>query len=168
MRDEHPIFLRVDTKQYTRRTMHKQTLFLLTSVLALSPQTWADELSISDAWVRATPPGKMMTAAYATLQNMSNETMVITGVTSDVTAHTSVHETRIERDRATMRPVPQLTLNAGERTHLTPGGTHIMLMKLSEPLTDAQSVDICFTLENNEPVCNEFSVTKHRASMKHH
>lgn len=148
--------------------MHRPALFLLMSVLVLSPQTWAADLSVTNAWVRATPPGKLMTAAYATLQNTSNETLVVTGVTSDVTEYTSVHETLIDRDRAIMRPVQQLTLNAGERTDLAPGGTHIMLMKLSEPLTDAQSIDICFTLENNKSVCNEFSVTKHHASMKHH
>ncbi len=148
--------------------MQRPALFLLMSVLMLSPQTWAANLAVTHSWVRATPPGKLMTAAYATLQNTSNETLVITGVTSDVTEYTSVHETLIDRDRATMRPVQQLTLNAGEHTDLAPGGTHIMLMKLSEPLTDAQSIDICFTLENNNPVCNEFSVTKHRASMKHH
>ncbi len=148
--------------------MHRPALFLLMSVLVFSPQTWAADLSVTNAWVRATPPGQLMTAAYATLQNTSNQTLVITGVTSDVTEYTSVHETLIDRDRATMRPVQQLTLNAGEHTDLAPGGTHIMLMKLSEPLTDGQSIDICFTLENNNPVCNEFSVTKHRASMKHH
>ena len=148
--------------------MHRPALILLMSVLVLSPQTWAADLSITNAWVRATPPGKLMTAAYATLQNTSNETLVITGVTSNVTEYTSVHETLIDRDRTTMRAVEQLTLNAGERTDLAPGGTHIMLMKLSEPLTDAQSIDICFTLENNNSVCNEFSVTKHRAPMKHH
>tara|TARA_Y100000385_G_scaffold188641_1_gene194949 strand:- start:1477 stop:1983 length:507 start_codon:yes stop_codon:yes gene_type:complete len=167
MHDENPMCLHVNSKQYARRTVRRKTLFLLTSILVLSPQTWAADLSVSDAWVRATPPGKMMTAAYATLQNTSNETLVITGVTSDVTAHTSVHETLINRDRATMRPVQRLTLNAGERTHLAPGGMHIMLMKLSEPLTDAQVIDICFTLENNGPVCNEFSVTQRRASLKH-
>ncbi|MGI9299618.1 MAG: copper chaperone PCu(A)C [Luminiphilus sp.] len=148
--------------------MHRPALFLLMSVLVFSPQTWAADLSVTNAWVRATPPGQLMTAAYATLQNTSNQTLVITGVTSDVTEYTSVHETLIDRDRATMRPVQQLTLNAGEHTDLAPGRTHIMLMKLSEPLTDGQSIDICFTLENNNPVCNEFSVTKHRASMKHH
>ena len=148
--------------------MHRPALFLLMSVLVFSPQTWAADLSVTNAWVRATPPGQLMTAAYATLQNTSNDTLVITGVTSDVTEYTSLHETLVDRDRATMRPIQQLTLNAGEHTDLAPGGTHIMLMKLSEPLTDAQSIDICFTLENNNPVCNEFSVTKHRASMKHH
>ena len=148
--------------------MHRPALFLLMSVLVFSPQTWAADLSVTNAWVRATPPGQLMTAAYATLQNTSNQTLVITGVTSDVTEYTSVHETLIDRDRATMRPAQQMTLNAGEHTDLAPGGTHIMLMKLSEPLTDGQSIDICFTLENNNPVCNEFSVTKHRASMKHH
>ena len=148
--------------------MHRPALFLLMSVLVFSPQTWAADLSVTNAWVRATPPGQLMTAAYATLQNTSNETLVITGVTSDVTEYTSLHETLIDRDRATMRPIQQLTLNAGEHTDLAPGGTHIMLMKLSEPLTDAQSIDICFTLENNNPVCNEFSATKHRASMKYH
>lgn len=146
-------------------TLRALFVFALTLVASASR---ASDLIISDAWVRATPPGKMMTAAYASIENLSTEVITITGVSAEVAGHTSLHETRIERDRSTMRPVAQLSIKAGERVTLTPGGLHIMLMKLSEPLTDGQSIDICLELENNESLCNAFSVARHRKPVHHH
>jgi len=110
----------------------------------------------------------MMTAGYASLENVSKEVITITGVSAEAAGHTSLHETRIERDRSTMRPVAQLSIEAGERVSLKPGGLHIMLMKLSEPLTDGQSIDICLELENNGSLCSAFSVAKHRKAAHHH
>ena len=147
----------------TLRALLAIALTLVSSALGAS-----DTLIISDAWVRATPPGKMMTAGYASLENVSKDVITITGVSAEVAGHTSLHETRIERDRSTMRPVAQLSIKAGERVSLKPGGLHIMLMKLSEPLTDGQSIDICLELENNDGLCSAFSVTRHRKAEYHH
>ena len=132
-------------------------------VLANAPLA-SDELIASDAWVRATPPGKMMTAGYASIENRGSETITIIGASAEVAGHTAFHETRIERDRSTMRPVTQLSIRAGERVQLKPGGLHIMLMKLSEPLNDGQSIDICLELENDVRLCSAFSVARHRAT----
>ncbi|MEC7611743.1 MAG: copper chaperone PCu(A)C [Pseudomonadota bacterium] len=148
--------------------MTLRALFAIALTLVSSASGASDTLIISDAWVRATPPGKMMTAGYASLENVSKDVITITGVSAEVAGHTSLHETRIERDRSTMRPVAKLSIKAGERVSLKPGGLHIMLMKLSEPLTDGQSIDICLELENNDGLCSAFSVTRHRKAQHHH
>jgi copper(I)-binding protein len=110
----------------------------------------------------------MMSAGYASIENQSNKAITVFGVSAEAAGHASLHETRIERDRSTMRPVAQVSIQAGERITLKPGGLHIMLRKLSEPLTDGQSIDICLKLENNEPLCSAFSVMKDRAAAAHH
>ena len=148
--------------------MTLRALFAIALTLVSSALGASDTLIISDAWVRATPPGKMMTAGYASLENVSKDVITITGVSAEVAGHTSLHETRIERDRSTMRPVAKLSIKAGERVSLKPGGLHIMLMKLSEPLTDGQSIDICLELENNDSLCSAFSVTRHLKAQHHH
>ena len=148
--------------------MTLRALFVVALTLVASASVASDNLVISDAWVRATPPGKMMTAGYASIENMSNDVITIMGVSAEIAGHTSLHETRIERDRSTMRPVAQLSIKAGERISLKPGGLHIMLMKLSESLSDGQSIDICLELENNENLCSAFSVAKHRKAAHHH
>jgi copper(I)-binding protein len=148
--------------------MTPRALFIIALTLISSASGASDTLIISDAWVRATPPGKMMTAGYASLENVSKNVITITGVSAEIAGHTSLHETRIERDRSTMRPVAQLLIKAGERISLKPGGLHIMLMKLSESLSDGQSIDICLELENNENLCSAFSVAKHRKAAHHH
>ena len=148
--------------------MTQRALLVIALTLVASASVASDNLVISDAWVRATPPGKIMTAGYASIENMSNDVITITGVSAEVAGHTSLHETRIERDRSTMRPVAQLSIEPGERISLKPGGLHIMLMKLSEPLTDGQSIDICLELENNDSLCSAFSVAKHRKAAHHH
>ena len=148
--------------------MTVRALFVIALTLVSSTSRASNDLIVSDAWVRATPPGKMMTAGYASIENLSKDVITITSVSAEVAGHTSLHETRIERDRSTMRPVAQLSIKAGERVSLTPGGLHIMLMKLSEPLTDGQSIDICLELENNDSLCSAFSVARHRNAAHHH
>ena len=148
--------------------MTLRALFIIALTLISSASGASDTLIISDAWVRATPPGKMMTAGYASLENVSKDVITITGVSAEIAGHTSLHETRIERDRSTMRPVAQLSIKAGERVSLKPGGLHIMLMKLSEPLSDGQNIDICLELENNDSLCSAFSVARHRKAEHHH
>ena len=148
--------------------MTLRVLVTLTLMLVASTSRASDALVISDAWVRATPPGKMMTAGYASVENRGNKPIAVVGVSADAAGHTSLHETRIERDRSTMRPVAKLSIEPGERIILKPGGLHIMLMKLQDPLTEGQSIDICLELENNERRCNAFSVARHRVAAHHH
>ena len=146
----------------TSRDPMLKTLALITVGLTTSLGALADSLTVADGWARETPPGKTMTAAYGRLQNSGDEALVITGVSTEVAAHSSLHETRIERDRSTMRPVSSLTVAPGEEVELAPGGMHVMLMKLDAPLVEGESIDICFKLENNEDMCSAFPIAKRK------
>ena len=148
--------------------MARRASLTLTLALIASASHASGDLTVSEAWVRATPPGKMMTAAYGSIENKGSTDATIIGVSAAVAGHTSLHETRIEQDRSIMRPVMQLTIDAGQRVSLKPGGLHIMLMKLNEPLSEGQSIDICFELENNDDLCSVFSVAKHRSPAHNH
>ena len=145
-----------------------RTLFLLTLTLLANTTVLAADLNIAHGWARETPPGRLMTAAYGTLTNTGDITIVINGISTEIAAHSSLHETLIERDRSTMRPVESLSLAPGEEAELAPGGMHIMLMKLDSPLKEGQFIDICFKLENNDDVCHDFSVTKRKMSAHSH
>ena len=59
--------------------MTLRALFVIALTLVSSASGASDTLIISDAWVRATPPGKMMTAGYASLENVSKDVITITG-----------------------------------------------------------------------------------------
>lgn len=150
-----------------RNPMFK-ALAALTVGMTTSLGALADGLIVIDGWARETPPGKSMTAAYGQLQNSGDETLVVTGVSAEVAAHSSLHETRIERDRSTMRPLSKLAIAPGEAVELAPGGRHIMLMKLDAPLVEGESIDICFTLENNDDVCSGFPIAKRKAMGHRH
>jgi copper(I)-binding protein len=143
-----------------------KALALLAIGITTSVSGLAEDLIVAEGWARETPPRKSMTAAYGRLQNSGDKALVVTGVSAEVAAHSSLHETRIERDRSTMRPVSNLTIAPGEEVELAPGGMHIMLMKLDAPLVEGESIDICFKLENNEDMCSAFPIAK-RKTMGH-
>lgn len=145
-----------------------RALSLIVVGAATSLSTLANDLVVADGWVRETPPGRSMTAAYGTLKNVGDEVLVILGVNAEIAAHSSLHETRIERDRSTMRPVSNLAIAPGEDVKLAPGGMHIMLMKLDAPLLEGESIDICFELENNSKACHSVPVSKRKASGHRH
>ena len=150
----------------TSRFVTLKTLALLAFGISTSTNGFAGDLAVAEAWARETPPGKTMTAAYGRLQNSGDKALVVMGVSAEVAAHSSLHETRIERDRSTMRPVSNLTIAPGEEVELAPGGMHVMLMKLDAPLVEGESIDICFKLENNEDMCSAFPIAK-RKTMGH-
>ena len=47
--------------------MRLRALFVIALTLVASASGASENLIISDAWVRATPPGKIMTAGYASI-----------------------------------------------------------------------------------------------------
>ena len=119
-------------------------LALLALLLPVLPALACPGLSISGAWVREAPPGAHGTAAYFTLHNGGAAPLVLEGWTSSAFAHVMLHETVVTGDRAEMRHRKALTLAAGERVALSPGGLHLMLMQATAPLVAGQPVTLNF------------------------
>lgn len=97
---------------------------------------------IIDPVVNATPPGAKVTAGYFTLVNKTNTEIVITGVYSPTIAKVEIHRTVIKDDVAKMELQESVSLAPGATVEFAHGGYHLMLMALTKPLTEGQSVDI--------------------------
>ncbi|HMM76396.1 MAG TPA: copper chaperone PCu(A)C [Gammaproteobacteria bacterium] len=106
-------------------------------VAAGSAASACDGLAITDAWIREPPPGANAVAAYMTLANHGDETLVLDALTSPGFAHGMLHETVAQDGRVRMRHVPRLSLAPGERVQLAPGALHGMLMQPTAALPRA-------------------------------
>jgi hypothetical protein len=102
-------------------------------------------LVAQNAWVRATP-GADIAAAYLTLRNVGTTAVTVTGVESPIAAHAMIHETKVEGGQSKMRPHEQLLVAPGATVKLEPGGLHVMLHDLKQPLTVGQTVPLVIRL----------------------
>ena len=95
-----------------------------------------NQLLFEDAWVRAMPPGSMMTAGFGRLVNNSAVDLKITAYASPQFADVSLHQTVLEDGMSRMQEVPALQIPAGSEIDLEPGGHHLMFMQPIEKQED--------------------------------
>jgi copper(I)-binding protein len=113
---------------------------LVSAAVAQQPPLFAQ-----GAWVRAIP-GADTAAAYLTLRNVGNHAVTVTGVESPVCGHAMIHETTTEGAQSRMRPREPLVVAAHSVVKFTPGGLHIMLHELKQPLAVGQGVPLLIKL----------------------
>ncbi len=112
------------------------------------------EMSIvraTDAVCRPTPQGRQVTGCYLTLTASRNDTL--TAVDSPAGALAQIHASNMENNMMVMYELEGgLPLPAGEAVGLAPGGTHIMLLGVREPLVTGDTVPLNLTFANARPV----------------
>ena len=111
----------------------------------------AGAVTVADAICRPTPTGRQVTGCYLTLTAPSADTLV--SISSPVAALAQVHEMRMESNMMMMRELEAgLPLPAGQAVSLAPGGNHIMLMGVTEPLKTGDTVPLTLTFATAAPV----------------
>ena len=124
----------------------KRSLIALSAVL-LSVSTLA-QVSVKDAWVRATVAQQKATGAFMQLQSAQDAKLV--GAQSPVAGVVEVHEMAMEAGVMKMRAVPTLALPAGKAIELKPGGYHVMLMDLKGQVKEGDSVPVTLVVEGKD------------------
>ena len=112
-------------------------------------------IDVKDAWARATPGKAQNGAAYLTIQSATPDRL--TSVSTPVAKEAQLHTMTMQGDVMKMRPLAALDLPAGQPVTLQPGGTHIMLMGLKEPLRPGQSFPLTLHFAKGGPL--EVNVT---------
>ena len=103
-------------------------------------------VTVSDAWCRPTPNGAKVGACYVTLTAGSDDRLV--SVSTALAESAQVHEMKTENGVMSMGELPNgLPLPAGQTVELKPGGTHVMLMGLRDPLVDGGVASFTLTFE---------------------
>ena len=100
----------------------------------------AQTVEVTQAWVRSTVQGQKGTGAFMSITARDGARLV--GVSSPVAGVVEVHEMKMEGDIMKMRAVPVLDLPAGHTVQLKPGGYHLMLMDLKQPLPRGSRVPL--------------------------
>jgi copper(I)-binding protein len=111
-------------------------------ILACTPQDEEPHLNFENAWIRALPPGSMMTAGFGSLINAGDVDLEIGAFSSPVFGDVSLHQTIDKGGVSHMQSVPELSLAAGATLTLEPGGYHLMLMKPGQDVSDGVQIDI--------------------------
>lgn len=123
--------------------MKKSLIFagaMLASVLAHAGA--ADQVTARDPFVRLMPNGAPTSAAFMVLQNAGPADVSLVKAESPVARvvelHTHINDNGVMR----MRAVPAIEIKAKGETALKPGGLHIMLIDLKQPLKEGGSVAV--------------------------
>ncbi|WP_434339977.1 copper chaperone PCu(A)C [Motilimonas cestriensis] len=120
--------------------------------LALLSGASQAEIMVDGAYVRATPPNVQNSAAFLQLMNHSNELATLVSAKSDIAEKVELHNHIMADGMMKMRQVDGIKINAMETVSLQPGGYHIMLMGLKQPLTEGQEVSFTLGFSSGEQV----------------
>jgi copper(I)-binding protein len=107
----------------------------------------ANSLSVSNAWARATPPGSTVGGSFFTIVNRGQQPDTLVAVSSPVAARVELHRTTVENGMSRMRPAGQIVITAGQTVKAGPGGLHVMLLGLKNPLVAGTQVPLVLTFQ---------------------
>lgn len=138
------------------RTLLIPTLFLL----LLPARAAAPVLQVEDAWVPEAPPVAPVLAGYLTLRNPSGRAITITGASCPDFARVEIHEMGMANGMMTMKQLDSLTVPAGGRVMLKPGGFHLMLISPKKAFQAGDTITVTFELDNGQRLVVQLPVKK--------
>ena len=118
-------------------------VFALLASAALAP-AWA-QVTVQDPWVRGTVAQQKGTGMFARITSAQPARLV--SASSPAAGVVEIHEMLMQGDVMRMRAIPGLDLPAGKTVELKPGGLHIMLIDLKQPLEPGKTVPVTLVVE---------------------
>jgi len=127
------------------KTSHQ---FALAIALAAASGLATAQTAVKDPWVRGTVEAQKATGMFAQITSTSGGKLV--AASSPVAGVVEIHEMAMEGNLMKMRAIPGLDLPAGKAVDLKPGGYHVMLMDLKQPLKEGETVTVTLVIEGKE------------------
>ena len=110
---------------------------------AVGPET----IVIEEPWARPAPSAGGNTAAYFRITNTGSMTDFLVAAETPIASMAELHTHIMDGDVARMRMVPRVELIPGETVEFRPGGLHVMLMDLAEPLAEGEEFMLTLVFE---------------------
>ena len=147
----HP--LAIDLSRVFPAAMKRIAVLLLLSSACIAQA----QVSVKDAWVRATVPQQKATGAFMRLTAARDARLV--AVRSALAGSTELHTMTMTNNVMRMRAVDAIELPAGKPVELTPSGYHVMLLELKGQVKEGQSVPLTLVLESRDGKRESVEVT---------
>lgn len=125
----------------------------------------AEGVEVTDVWSRVTAPSQTAGAVYMTIRSEEGDKLVKASAPTSIAGKTELHETTTEggmdhgsttamSDDAmsggaamSMKPVASVDIPAGGETQLKPGGYHVMMLELADPITEGETIPVTLEFE---------------------
>lgn len=134
------------------RSLAAFALFAVTTLAASAHEFKAGDLLIGHPWSRATPGGAKIGGGYMTITNNGSAPDKLLSATTTAADHVEIHEMAMSNHIMTMRKVDGVSVAPGKTVSFAPGGYHLMLVGLKNPLKEGDRVKATLTFEKAGPV----------------
>lgn len=143
--------------------------FTFSGIAYATAEQEAQKISVSNPYAREVPPNAMASASFMMLKNSSDKDIYLieadSTVAKTVQLHTHVNDNGVMR----MRQVPNIKIPAHGMTKLQPGGYHIMLIGLKQPLVSGHQIQVTLTFKDGSHKIVEMPVKSVMGmQMQHH
>lgn len=139
------------------------TLLGVGNTQALAHEYTEGDLHIQHPWSRALPPVAPTGAAYMVIENRGETSDTLISASTPVAGYTELHEHVYQDDLMKMQRIEHVKIAPGEQVEFSPGGHHVMLFELKEPLVAGHSYPMTLTFERAGEVKIDVQVSKDSA-----
>lgn len=143
-----------------------RALFAL-ALAVFSSSSWS-QVEIERPWIRATAPGVKIAAGYLTVHNKSAAPERLVGGASPAAERVETHVHIKDGNILRMREVKGYDVPAQGSLELKPGGAHLMLIGVKQPLKEGDSVPVTLRFERAGEITVNFPVGRLAAPPLHH
>lgn len=120
--------------------INRKSWIVVVAALLFSAQVQAGEVTVSDAWARATAPGQENGSVGLVITSQRDARLI--AVTSPLAASAEIHTMTMDNGVMKMRQLEDLPLPARQPVTLGPGSDHLMLFGLKNPLKAGDTVTL--------------------------
>ena len=128
----------------------------------------AGDLQVRHPWTRATPPGTTVAAGYLEIRNSGRQPDRVVGASTPAAERVEFHVQAREGDVLKMREVKDFPVPARQRLTLRPGGSHLMIIGLKQPLVKGGRVPLTLRFERAGELQVELEVQPSDSRKPHH
>lgn len=104
-------------------------------------------LYIDHPFARATPPGARSGGVFLSVENKGDSADRLLRVSTPVAGTAELHQMVLDAGVMRMRAIAGLDVKPGDRLVLQPGGYHVMLMNLKQPLQAGENFPLTLSFE---------------------
>lgn len=130
-----------------RRLLALGFAVLLTGAAAQAQELKFGGITVVTPWARATPGGAKVGGAYLELKAAAGIEDRLVGAKSPAAGSVEIHNHISEGGIMKMRRVDGIKLSGGQTVTLKPGGYHLMLMDLKQPLKQGGKLPLTLVFE---------------------
>jgi copper(I)-binding protein len=139
------------------RTRNPSCVSLFLAALVFPLMSWAGDVKIDHAWIRATAPGQNVAGAF--MKITADRDMELVAGTTPRADHVELHSMRMDNGMMEMRELESIKLPKGKTVSLELGGMHAMLIGLTSQIKVGDKVPMTLTFRGGKGKQENISIT---------